>query len=197
MYPLFTTGSISSELNMLFAIFIGIAFGFILERAGFGKSTNIASVFYFKNLRVAQTMVSAIITASFLLVITVYFGVLDFNQIYIPTTYVWPYLVGGALFGFGMIMAGWCPGTAVVGFATGKIDAAMFLLGLLVGMLIYFQQFEKIIDFANSGNLGKFTISKFIGGNIYTSLVITIFLGICLLIFMNKMKSIRNKKEGK
>jgi uncharacterized membrane protein YedE/YeeE len=194
MYPLFTTGAIDSSLNMFYALLIGLIFGFILERAGFGKSTHIASVFYFKNLRVAETMVSAILTTSTLIALSVYFGFLDFNQVFIPTTYLWPYLLGGALFGFGMVMSGWCPGTAVVGFATGKIDAFAFLLGILVGMFIYFDQFDKIIDFSTSGYIGRFTIDKLIGGNIFTSLIVTIVLGAGLLIFMNVMKSIRNKK---
>ncbi len=195
MYPLFTTGAIDSNLNLFYAIFIGIAFGFILERAGFGKSTHIAPIFYFRNLRVAETMVSAIITTATLITFAVYNGWVDYNKIFIPLTYVWPYLVGGILFGLGMVMSGWCPGTSVVGLATGKIDALAFILGLLVGMFIYFDEFDKIINFANSGFAGRFTIDKLVGGNIFTSLLITLFIGIGLMVFMNVMKKIRDKKE--
>ncbi len=195
MYPLFTTGAIDGNLNLFYAIFIGIAFGFILERAGFGKSTHIAPIFYFRNLRVAETMVSAIITTATLITFAVYNGWVDYNKIFIPLTYVWPYLVGGILFGLGMVMSGWCPGTSVVGLATGKIDALAFILGLLVGMFIYFDEFDKIINFANSGFAGRFTIDKLVGGNIFTSLLITLFIGIGLMVFMNVMKKIRDKKE--
>ena len=194
IYPLYTTGAISSNENFLYALLIGMMFGFILERAGFGKATHIAPVFYFRNLRVSQVMVTAILTCATLLTTAVYMGVLDFNQIFIPTTYIWPYLVGGAIFGLGMIMSGWCPGTAVVGFATGKIDAAVFLLGVMFGMSVYFDYFDQIADFANSGNAGRYTIDKLVGGDIYTSLIITIFIGIGLAVFMQTMKSIRDKK---
>ena len=161
-YPLFTTGSISFNENLFYALFIGIAFGFIFERAGFGTSRHIAPVFYFKNLRVSETMVSAILTCATLITISVSLGYLDFNQVFIPSTYIWPYLVGGVLFGLGMVMSGWCPGTAVVGFATGKIDAAVFLLGVLFGMSVYFDMFDSLANFANSGSLGRFTIDKLI-----------------------------------
>jgi uncharacterized membrane protein YedE/YeeE len=194
LYPLFTTGAIDNNMNFFYAIFIGMAFGFILERAGFGTSRQIAPVFFFRNLRVSQVMVSAILTCATLLTTAVYMGILDFNQIFIPTVYIWPYLVGGALFGLGMIMSGWCPGTAVVGFATGKLDAAVFLLGVMVGMSVYFDNFDSLASFANSSNVGRFTIDKLVGGDIYTSLIITIFIGIGLSIFMNIMKSIRNTK---
>jgi len=195
LYPLFTTGAMSGNENFFWALIIGIVFGLILERAGFGTSNHIAPVFFFRNLRVSQVMVSAILTCATLLTIAVYNGMLDFNQIFIPTTYIWPYLVGGALFGLGMVMSGWCPGTAVVGFATGKLDAAVFLLGVMFGMSVYFDNFDKIADFANSSNVGRLTIDKLVGGDIYTALIITVFLGIGLTIFMNTMKSIRDKKE--
>ena len=194
LYPLFTTGAISANENFFWALIIGIVFGLILERAGFGSSKHIAPVFFFRNLRVSQVMVSAILTCATLLTIAVYNGVLDFNQIFIPTTYIWPYLVGGALFGLGMVMSGWCPGTAVVGFATGKLDAAVFLLGVMVGMSVYFENFDKLADFANSSNVGRLTIDKLVGGDIYTALIITVFIGIGLSIFMNVMKSIRDNK---
>lgn len=194
LYPLFTTGAMSINENFFYAIIIGIVFGFILERAGFGTSKHIAPVFYFRNLRVSQVMISAILTCATLLTIAVYNGILDFNQIFIPTTYIWPYLVGGVLFGLGMVMSGWCPGTAVVGVATGKLDAAVFLLGVMVGMSVYFDKFDLLADFANSSNLGRWTIQNALDVNIYTALIITILLGIGLSIFMNVMKSIRDKK---
>lgn len=197
MYPLFTTGTIDSNLNLFYALFIGIMFGFILERAGFGKSNHIAPIFYFKNLRVSQVMVSAILTGATWLIIAVYNGWIDFNQVFIPQTYVWPYLVGGAMFGLGMVMSGWCPGTAIVGFATGKIDAGVFLLGIMTGMYVYFDQFDKIADFANSSYLGRFTIDKLVGGDIYTSYLITVIMGIALAIFMHQMKALKEKRDIK
>ena len=196
MYPLFTTGTIDLNSNLLYGLIIGALFGIVLERTGFGSAKHIAPVFYFKNLKVSQTIVSAIITCSTLIVIASYNGWIDYTQIFIPDTYVWPYLVGGVLFGGAMVMSGWCPGTAVVGFASGKIDAGVFIIGLLCGMYFYFDIYDYIAPFANSGYLGRFTIDKLIGGDIYTSSYITtILLGTFLAIFMNVMKSIKDKKE--
>ena len=105
MYPMQTTGMLTSGENLLYGLLIGIMFGFILERGGFGRSDHIAPVFYFRNLRVSQTMVSAILTAATWMIIAVYNGWIDFNAVFIPNTYVWPYVVGGALFGLGMVMS--------------------------------------------------------------------------------------------
>jgi len=192
--PLFSNGFIDSNLNYILAIGIGILFGFILERGGFGTAAHIAPVFYFKSLIVPKIMVSAIITTSTLIFLGTLFGYIDFSQIFIPTTYLWPYLVGGVIFGIGMVMAGWCPGTAVVGIATLKIDAIFFALGLLVGMFFYFDIFQYIIDFANSGNLGKFTIDKLIGGDIRISYLVTVAVSFGLLLFVMAMKNIKDKQ---
>ena len=192
--PLFSNGFIDSNLNYILAVGIGILFGFILERGGFGTAAHIAPVFYFRSLIVPKIMVSAIVTTSTLILLGVLFGYIDFSQIFIPTTYLWPYLVGGVIFGIGMVMAGWCPGTAVVGIATLKIDAIFFALGLLVGMFFYFDIYQYIIDFANSGNLGKFTIDKLVGGDIRISYIVTVAVSFALLLFVMAMKKIKDKQ---
>ena len=192
--PLFSNGFIDSNLNYILAIGIGIIFGFFLERGGFGTSAHIAPAFYFKSTIVPKIMVSAIITTATLILLGTLFGYIDFSQIFIPTTYLWPYLIGGVIFGLGMVMSGWCPGTAVVGIATLKIDAIFFALGLLVGMFFYFDIYQYIIDFANSGNLGKFTIDKLIGGDIRISYLVTVAVSFALLLFVMAMKNIKDKQ---
>ena len=192
--PLFSNGFIDSNLNYILAVGIGILFGFILERGGFGTSAHIAPVFYFKSTIVPKIMVSAIITTATLILLGTLFGYIDFSQIFIPTTYLWPYLLGGIAFGLGMVMSGWCPGTAVVGIATLKIDAIFFALGLLVGMFFYFDIYQYIIDFANSGNLGKFTIDKLVGGDIRISYLITVAVSFGLLLFVMSMKKLKDKQ---
>ena len=192
--PLFSNGFIDSNLNYILAVGIGILFGFILERGGFGTAAHIAPVFYFRSLIVPKIMVSAIVTTATLILLGTLFGYIDYSQIFIPTTYLWPYLLGGVIFGLGMVMAGWCPGTAVVGIATLKIDAIFFALGLLVGMFFYFDIYQYIIDFANSGNLGKFTIDKLIGGDIRISYLVTVAVSFGLLLFVIAMKNIKDKQ---
>ena len=196
IFPLFTTGFLDPTTNLILALFIGVMFGVILERSGFATSAHIAPIFYFKNIVVAKMMVSAIVTAATLLFLGIVFGYIDYNQVFIPTTYLYPYLVGGLIFGLGMVMAGWCPGTAVAGIATGKIDAILFALGLFVGMYFYFDIYSYIEEFANSGNLGRFTIDKLVGGDIRVSYLVTVAVSFGLLLFMMLMKSIRDKKEG-
>jgi len=47
-------------------------------------------------------------------------------------------LVGGSVvFGIGLGLAGFCPGPALVSFASGQAKAAIFVAAMLAGMLIY------------------------------------------------------------
>jgi len=194
--PLYTSGFLDSNTNLWLALAIGIMFGFILERAGFGTAGHIAPVFYFKNIMVAQVMVSAIVTAATLLILGISFGYIDYNNVFVPTTYLWAYLVGGLIFGIGMVMSGWCPGTSLVGIATGKIDALFFALGLFVGMFIYFDFYQYIIDFANGANLGKFTIDKALNISLQGAYLVTVAVALGLLFFMIAMhKLAKNKGE--
>jgi len=197
IFPLFTTGMFDNSVNLFLAILIGVAFGIIFVKAGFSTSAHIAPVFYFKNVMVAQVMVSAIVTTSTLIFIGVLLGYIDYSKIYIPTTYLWPYFVGGLLFGIGMVMSGWCPGTAVSGVATGKIDALIFLLGVMAGMYFYFDIYDAIKDFANSTNVGRYTIAKALGfeeDNLKVSYLVTFVVSFGLLFFMLIMNKIAKNK---
>ncbi len=197
MLPLFANGLITNGVNLFIGLFIGIAFGVILERAGLGTAKNIAPVFYLKKLIVPEVLESAIITVVTWVVIFSLFGWIDFSHVYIPATYVWPYLAGGLLFGIGMVMGGYCPGTAVVAVASAKLDGVMFAFGMIAGMLTYFEIYNGIKIFANSGNLGRFTISDLVGGNMFSSsYIITVIMGISILLFLTYMKKMIYK-EGK
>jgi len=196
--PLFTSGFMDNHMNLLLAIAIGIMFGFILERAGFATAGHIAPIFYFKNLMVAKVMVSAIVTAATLIFLGVILGYIDYNNIFIPSTYIYAYLVGGLIFGVGMVMSGWCPGTAVTGIATLKIDAIVFALGLFVGMYFYFEiydGYEAVRELANSHNLGRFTINKLFGSDdIRVSYIVTLIASFGLLAFVTIIKKIIDSK---
>jgi hypothetical protein len=48
-----------------------------------------------------------------------------------------PLVVGGLLFGAGWGLAGFCPGPALVSLGSGQPKAAVFVLAMLAGMLVF------------------------------------------------------------
>jgi len=193
--PLFKNGFISPEANLFFALVLGFAFGFVLERSGFTRSQLIADTFYLKDLAVPKIMGVAVITTTTWFILFAFMGWIDLNTLFTPQTYVWPFVVGGLLFGVGMVMAGYCPGTAVAGAGTGKSDAWLFLAGLFLGMFVYFLLYPYVDSFASSTNLGVLKLHDIFGGNEYTSYILTVALEVGIILFLMFLQKLAKRGE--
>ena len=139
---------------------VGLFFGFILESAGFGNSKKLAAQFYFKDLAVFKVMFSAIIVAMTLIFLSSALGILDYNLIWVPPTYLWPGIVGGLIMGVGFIIGGFCPGTSLVAIATAKIDGFFFVAGVLFGIFLFGETISYYDVFFDSSNYGRFTLPE-------------------------------------
>jgi uncharacterized protein len=152
--------SLSDErraLGLAFAVFAGMAFGFVLERVGFGRAQKLAGQFYGSDLTVFKVMFSAIVTAMLGIVILSGVGVADLSALNAGyTTYLWPMIVGGVLLGVGFIVAGYCPGTSLVAAASGKLDGLVTVAGLIVGSLLYSELQPYLRGFHDAGRRGSF-----------------------------------------
>lgn len=160
---LFADGRLDTTVAFAVAGLIGVAFGFWLERAGFGSSRKLTSIFYLREFTVFQVMFTAVVTALVGMRILVVLGLLDPANVYQMDTFFTPQVVGGLIFGVGFVMGGWCPGTALVGLASGKGDALVFLGGAGLGSLAYAALFPALEDFAASGACGLCTLPEALG----------------------------------
>jgi len=125
------------ETGLVLATVIGFFFGFVLERAGFGRAQNIVAQFYFTNMRVLKVMFSAVATAALGLAALSGFGVLDLSSVTVPPAFLWSQVVGGLLVGVGMAVSGYCPGTCVVAGASGNLDGVATFGGIVAGSLLF------------------------------------------------------------
>ena len=62
-FPFTALSDAARQEGLVVAVLIGIAFGFVLERAGFGRADKLAAQFYLRDMRVFKVMFSAIVTA--------------------------------------------------------------------------------------------------------------------------------------
>ena len=154
---------IGTEFNYLLAILIGLAFGFILEQAGFSSSKRLAGQFYGTDFVVLRVFFTAAVTTALGIIFLDHFGLLDSSIIYINSTYVWPMIVGGVIMGLGFILGGFCPGTSISALAIGKIDAMIFFLGLAVGAFIFVEAYPLYSDFFSSSYLGELFVYDSLG----------------------------------
>jgi uncharacterized membrane protein YedE/YeeE len=142
---------------LAYAVAIGFAFGFALERAGLGDARKLAGQFYLTDLTVLKVMFSAIVTAMLGAFWLGRLGVLDLSRVYVPETSLWPQLAGGLLFGAGFVGAGLCPGTSCVAAATGRGDGLLVMVGMFAGVLTTGLAFASLRGFYESTARGSLT----------------------------------------
>jgi rhodanese-related sulfurtransferase len=162
-FPLYTHELFGTYAGLLVGTLFGIAFGFVLERAGFGRARNLAAQFYLTDLRVLKVMFSAIVTALVGMTLLSGIGVLDLAQITVPETFLWPQLVGGLLLGAGFIVSGYCPGTGVVAIASGNLDGVAAIGGIMAGSLAFGFGYGPLEHFYKSGAMGVARIDRLLG----------------------------------
>jgi rhodanese-related sulfurtransferase len=180
-FPLPVTALLGKAGAYAIYLLIGMAFGWALEISGFGSSPKLAAQFYFKDLTVLKVMFTAIVVAMVLLFGASAVGLLDYNLVYVNTTYLWPGIVGGLIMGVGFIVGGFCPGTSIVALATGKIDGLFFVLGGLFGIFAFGETVGFYEAWWNSSDLGRFTLPQWLG--LDTGVVVVLVVLMALFMF--------------
>ncbi len=153
----------SSEFGLLMAVFIGIAFGFILEQAGFSSTKKLVGLFYGNDFTVLRVFFTAGVTAMVGVMLLGHYGLLDLSVIYINPTFVRSALIGGVIMGAGFIIGGFCPGTSVCAAAIGKLDAMLFIVGSVLGIFAFLEVYPAIKDFYMADAMGPVKIYEQLG----------------------------------
>lgn len=146
---------ISNDLNFIVALVIGILFGAILEQAGFSTSKKLVGLFYGYDFTVLRVFFTAGVTAMIGVLALVHFGYLDMNLVYINPTFLYSAIVGGLIMGLGFVIGGFCPGTSVCAAAIGKIDAMIFVVGAILGVLFFAEAYPVFEPLYKASNLGS------------------------------------------
>jgi len=194
--PLYSHDLFSYGTSAALAALIGFCFGFVLERAGFGKATVLSAQFYFRNNRVLKVMFSAVVTAALGLALLSGIGVLDMAAVTIPKAFIWPQIVGGLVMGAGFVISGYCPGTSVVSAASGNKDGVVAYVCIIAGSLIFGFAYPVIEGFYLSGPLNEIRLPELLG--LPDALLAAGVLAMAVGAFLGaeKMERVFAKKDG-
>ena len=167
--------------TFILPLILGVFFGFALNKAGLTKYHKIVNVFRFSDLTVLKFMMTALIVAMSGLYTLRALDLITFPNV--PATYVAGNLVGGLIFGVGMALTGYCPGTCVAGSGEGKLDYIVpGLLGFLTGAVIYGLTYEKVFPAISAlANYGAAIIPSL--WNVSPFLFIAFFALLSLMLF--------------
>ena len=193
MGPLIPNGLIPVEWDSIIAILIGIVFGFVLEASGFSSSRKLAGVFYGYDFAVLKVFFTAALVAVIGMYYMDYLGYVDISQMYVHPTYLWGAIIGGVIMGIGFVAGGFCPGTSLCAVAIGKIDAIVYVFGIMVGIFIFSELFVLFEPIYNGYFLGNITLVDTLGVNPYWFIFIFTLIAIVSFVISDIIRK-RNKK---
>jgi rhodanese-related sulfurtransferase len=150
-------------MNLVVALLLGIAFGFVLEQAGFSSSRKLTGLFYGTDFTVLRVFFTAGVTAMSGVLLFTQLGWLDADLIYINPTFLHSAILGGVIMGVGFVLGGYCPGTSFCGAAVGRVDAMAFIAGSLLGIFGFGEAFPVFEGIYKAGSKGDLLISTALG----------------------------------
>ncbi|NGX56788.1 MAG: hypothetical protein K1060chlam5_01034 [Candidatus Anoxychlamydiales bacterium] len=128
------------------AIIAGLIFGFLLRKALVSRFNTIVNQLLLKDFTVVKVIFSAIVVGS----IGIYF-LNSFNlvKINVSSQNLLPAILGGGIFGIGMAITGYCPGTAMAALGDGAKDMYYGVPGMVLGAMIYAEFYPKLSKLIN------------------------------------------------
>jgi hypothetical protein len=148
-------------MELLLAVILGAAFGFVLHRIGASNPHNIINMLRLTDLHLMKAILFGIAIASALLFTGLAVGVIDPAHLDVKTSY-WGVLLGGICMGIAWPLTGYCPSTGVAALGDGRKDAGFFVLGGLAGAYLYMLAYAHLH--------GTFLLEKILGGNVTLAL---------------------------
>ena len=177
--PIISSGLVSPAWDNLFAVIIGMGFGFALESSGFSSSRKIIGTFFGYDFVVVKVFFTAAIVASLGLLYLSYMGLVDYSLLYIQPTFLTSAIVGGIIMGIGFAMGGFCPGTSLCAAAVGRIDGLVFFGGMFIGVFLFSEAFPLFENMYYSGSMGAKMINTTLGisPELFTFLLVLMAIG--------------------
>ncbi|HEX2780148.1 MAG TPA: YeeE/YedE thiosulfate transporter family protein [Gemmatimonadaceae bacterium] len=121
-------------MSLIYGLLVGIAMGALIQRVGASSPRMILASLRLENLSIIKFMATTIAVGAVVVYLLSLWIPMHFD---IKPTYLVGVIVGGLVFGAGFAIAGYCPGTCVVGIGEGRRDALLALLGGITGATVF------------------------------------------------------------
>jgi hypothetical protein len=131
----FDTPFFADPSTLILGAITGLVFGFLLQRGGVTRYGTIVGQFLLRDFTVLKVMGTAMIVGGIGVYGMLQLGWIDGLQV--KTAVLLGNALGGLIFGVGMALLGYCPGTAVAAVGDGARDVIPGILGMLFGALLF------------------------------------------------------------
>jgi len=149
--------------EQLLGICTGIIFGFLLQKARVLRYEKQIGALLFKDMTIFKFMLSAIIVGMFGIM-----ALVDLNLITLShkSMNMGGVILGGALFGIGWAVMGFCPGTSIGAIGEGRWHAIFGVLGMVVGAGLYAEMYPFYkVTVLSWGDFGKIDLPEALAVN--------------------------------
>ncbi len=171
---------------MAWAFLAGVIFAVLAYKANLFSSDQILAAGVLKNFKAIQILLFALSVSSLAFFIEYSFGVATIN---VKPFFLGGIVLGGLLFGIGVGILGYCPGTLEMAIGYGKIDAIFGYLGGLLAGYVYIQLYPKVLPFLGPDYGSINFYSDHAGLNI---MIVTIF-SVVLFVAALRLQRTENK----
>jgi len=154
-------------------VFLGFLFGAILQYARLNRYNVISGMATLENYTVAKAIAVAIGVGAVIIAIEIGLG---FATYHIKPLLLGGIAIGGIIFGVGMAILGYCPGTLPVSLGEGSVDALIGIIGGLVGGFVYTLIVPSIQSILGP-DLGSISLFTLVGQHHFIFYLLDIILG--------------------
>ncbi len=167
--------------KILIGLIVGFVFGYTLQRTGITKYPRVMGLLLLKDFKNLKFMLTAVTFSMIGFYTLDSLNVITLN----PKPLDWGKLVGGLIFGLGMGLLGYCPGTMLSRIGEGKKDSWMGLAGMVLGILFFAVNVDFFKNQLKSGSMNG-DISEALGIHPWIIVPIAALLFISVVYVANK-----------
>ena len=174
-------------MSLIYGLITGIVFGFLLQKARVLRYDKQVGALRLRDMTIIKFMLSAVLVGSVLVHLMLDQGMVELSVKSLVLGHV---ILGGALFGAGWGLLGYCPGTAAGAVGEGRLDALWGILGMLVGAGLFAEAYPvlrtRVFTWVDFGDL---TLPQLLGVS-HWSVIGALFVGALILFFFFEWKGL-------
>ncbi len=176
---------------MVKVFILGMIFGAIMQLGFLDRLSKVIGAFLLKDLTIPKALMVAIGVGAVFLYTAEYFGLIQFH---IKPFYPVGVALGGLIFGVGMVIVGYCPGSMPEAVGEGRMDTLLGIVSGIIGGVIFtiFYPFYHN-SFIHGKTIGKPTLTDLFGVNGFEKMIIGVIIGTGFVLFAFLIDGIERK----
>lgn len=180
-------GKPDSARQLVLGLVFGIVFGFLLQKGGVANYEVLMGQFFLTDFTVIKVMLTAV-TVGMLGIFSL--RALGLIELHVKPTRYAANIAGGLLFGVGLGLLGYCPGTGVAALGQGNYDAIAGILGLMAGSYLYAETSGYLgSTIQKIGSRGRIMLPDLLGMRLVVFLAVFVPLLVLALFVMAQLAS--------